>query len=385
MKKEVLNGIDNLDELRTIVKNKKVGLITSTSGVNKDLKYTIDVINENFKLVALYSPEHGIRGNFQAGEEVETYIDEKTGLKVYSLYGDNKKPTKDMLKEIDILIFDIGDVGTRYYTYIYSMGYCLEACKENNKKFILLDRINVLGGEKVEGNILGKEYKTFVGMYQIATRYGLTLGELAIYLNEEKNIGCDLEVIKLKGWERWMYQDDTDINWISPSPNMPTLETAILYSGLCLFEGTNLSEGRGTTKPFENIGAPWIDGYELANIMNEKNLEGVKFRPVYFTPMFSKYKNELCSGVQVHITDKRKINSYEVGLYLLEEVIKMDKDNKIEFVYSEEYEYFLDALSGTDILRKRLGKELTAKEVLGEFKKDIKDFKEKSKKYYLYK
>ena len=170
MESVVFNGIDDLEAIKRIIKNKKVGLVTSTSGVNKHLKCTIDIINENFNLVSLYSPEHGIRGNFQAGEEVSTYVDEKTGVKVYSLYGENKKPSKEMLKDIDILVFDIGDVGTRYYTYINTMGYCLEACKENNKKLIILDRINVLGGEKIEGNLLKEEYSTFVGMYQIPVR-----------------------------------------------------------------------------------------------------------------------------------------------------------------------------------------------------------------------
>ena len=385
MESVVFNGIDDLEAIKRIIKNKKVGLVTSTSGVNKHLKCTIDIINENFNLVSLYSPEHGIRGNFQAGEEVSTYVDEKTGVKVYSLYGENKKPSKEMLKDIDILVFDIGDVGTRYYTYINTMGYCLEACKENNKKLIILDRINVLGGEKIEGNLLKEEYSTFVGMYQIPVRYSLTIGELALYINSEKNIGCDLDIVKINGWERWMYQDDTDIMWISPSPNMPTLDTAILYSGMCLIEGTNVSEGRGTTKPFELIGAPWIDGYKLSDIMNNKELSGVKFRPVFFTPMFSKYSGELCSGIQVHIMDKRKVNAYEVGINILEEIIKLDSNDNLKFNYYPEYGYFLDALSGTNILREKLGKEISSKEFINSIRSEQYDFIKKSKKYHLYK
>lgn len=385
MKNEVFNGIDNLEEIKSIVGNKKIGLVTSTSGVNKSLKYTVDIINENFNLISLFSPEHGLRGNLQAGEEVENYIDERTGVKVYSLYGNNKKPSSEMMKDIDILLFDIADVGIRYYTYINTMGYCLEACKENNKKMVILDRINILGGEKIEGNLLGEEYNTIVGMYQIPARYALTIGELANYINSIKGIYCDLEVVKIKGWKRWMYQDDTDIIWISPSPNMPTIDTAILYSGLCLIEGTNISEGRGTTKPFELVGAPWIDGYKLADIMNNKNLSGVKFRPVFFTPMFSKYEKELCSGIQIHILNKKIINSYEIGINLLEEIIKLDMNNKLEFNYYNEYGYFLDALIGTDIIRKELGRGITSSEFLNSIAKEEKDFFEKCKKYYLYK
>ena len=384
MRHQVLNGIDNLDEIKKALGDKKVGLITSPSGINKDFKYTIDVFNENFNLVALFSPEHGIRGNLQAGEEVGTYTDERTGIKVYSLYGENKKPSKEMLEGIDVLVFDIGDVGSRFYTYIYSMGYCLEACKENNKKLLVLDRINILGGEKVEGNILEEEFKTFVGMYPIPIRYGLTIGELAHYFNNEFNIGCDLEVIKIKGWERWMLYEDTDLPWISPSPNMPSLSTSLLYNGTCLLEGTNISEGRGTTKPFEIVGAPWIDGYKLAEIMEEKNIKGVRFRPIYYTPTFSKHEGKMCGGVQIHITDTREVNGVEVGLHLLEAIIKMDKGD-LQFIESEGYGIFLDSISGTKILRESLGKELSAKDILEKWNTETKVFREKASKYYLYK
>lgn len=384
MRHQVLNGIDNLDEIKKALGDKKVGLITSPSGINKDFKYTIDVFNENFNLVALFSPEHGIRGNLQAGEEVGTYTDERTGIKVYSLYGENKKPSKEMLEGIDVLVFDIGDVGSRFYTYIYSMGYCLEACKENNKKLLVLDRINILGGEKVEGNILEDEFKTFVGMYPIPIRYGLTIGELAHYFNNEFNIGCDLEVIKIKGWERWMLYEDTDLPWISPSPNMPSLSTSLLYNGTCLLEGTNISEGRGTTKPFEIVGAPWIDGYKLAEIMEEKNIKGVRFRPIYYTPTFSKHEGKMCGGVQIHITDTREVNGVEVGLHLLEAIIKMDKGD-LQFIESEGYGIFLDSISGTKILRENLGKELSAKDILEKWNTETQGFREKASKYYLYK
>ena len=383
MKHKIFNGIDNLEEIKNIVGNNKVGLITSPSGINKNFQYTIDVFNENFNLVSLFSPEHGIRGNLQAGEEVSSYVDEKTGVKVYSLYGDNKKPSKEMLENIDVLVFDIGDVGSRFYTYIYTMAYCLEACKESNKKLLVLDRVNILGGEKVEGNILEESFKTFVGMYPIPIRYGLTIGELAYYFNSELNIGCDLEVVKIKGWERWMLHSDTDLPWISPSPNMPSLSTAILYNGTCLLEGTNISEGRGTTKPFEIVGAPWIDGYELAKRMEEKNLNGVKFRPLYYTPTFSKHEGKMCGGVQIHLTDIREVNAVEVGLHLIETIIRMDKGN-LEFIYTEGYGMFLDALSGTKDLREKLGKELNADYLLKKWEEEAECFKNKASKYYLY-
>jgi len=232
--------------------NKRIGLITGPSGVDRNLNSTIDIINKNFNLTALYSPEHGVRGNFQAGEKVGDYIDERTGIKVFSLYGNNKKPTKEMFQDIDIMVIDVQDVGSRYYTFLYTMAYAMEACKENDKTFVVLDRPNPIGGSKVEGNILNTKFSSFVGLYPITQRYGLTIGEIAKFFNGEFNIGCELNVVKLEGWKRDMYYDETGLLWVNPSPNIPTIDSAVLYNGTCLFEGTNISEeGRGQQSPLK--------------------------------------------------------------------------------------------------------------------------------------
>lgn len=378
----VKNGIDVIEKYSHLFKGKRLGLVSCPTGVNKSLRSTIDILNENFNLTALYSPEHGIRGNLQAGATVDTYIDEATGITVYSLYGKNKKPSPEILKDIDVLVLDLQDVGSRYYTYLYTMAYCMESCAENHKSFIVLDRPNVIGGKFVEGNILDVEFKSFVGMYPIPSRYGLTIGELAIFMNKEFNINCNLEVVKLEGWNREAYYDDTDLLWVNPSPNIPTVNTAVLYNGTCLFEGTNISEGRGTTRPFETIGAPWLDAYKLSDIMNSKGLEGVLFRPMYFEPTFSKHKGELCRGVQIHITDKRKVKAIEVGIHLLYEVMDMDRV-KFQWLppFKEGSHHFIDFLSGSDEVRNR---KYEAEGFIEKWRKESEEFKKLKENYHMY-
>lgn len=378
----VKNGIDVIDKYEHFFRGKRVGLITNQTGLDEKFNSTIDIVNEKFKLTAMYSPEHGVRGNFQAGAQVETYVDEKTGIKVYSLYGKNKKPSSEMLEDIDVMVMDIQDVGARFYTYLYTMTYSMEACADSGKKFIVLDRINPIGGNIVEGSVLSPEFKSFVGLYPIASRYGLTIGEFAAFANKEFNINCDLEVVKCEGWKRGLYFDETDIPWISPSPNMPTIDTAVLYPGTCVFEGTNISEGRGTTKPFEIIGAPWLDPYKLAERMNSMGFEGAAFRPVYFEPAFSKHKGELCKGVQVHVTDRNKVEAFKIGLYLLNEIKEMSGENfKWLPPFKADSHYFIDLLMGTDEVR--LGKSSIEKMLEG-FNKQIDAFKELKSKYHLY-
>jgi len=381
-KLNVKNGIDVIEKYSHIFQGKRLGLISAPTGVDKNLKSTIDILNEKFDLRALYSPEHGIRGNLQAGAVVDTYIDESTGITVYSLYGKNKKPSPEILKDIDVLILDIQDIGSRYYTYLYTMSYCMESCAENGKTFVVLDRPNVVGGEVVEGNILDMNFKSFVGMKPITPRYGLTIGEMALLMNKEFNINCNLEVVKLEGWKREAYFDDTDLIWINPSPNIPSINAAVLYSGTCLFEGTNISEGRGTTRPFEIIGAPWLDAYKLADIMNGKNFPGVKFRPVYFEPTFSKHKGELCRGVQIHITDKRAVRAVEIGIHLLYEIMDMDRE-KFQWIapFKEGAHYFIDLLAGTDEVRLR---KQEAAEFVEKWEKESREFKKIKEKYHLY-
>ncbi|HET7616713.1 MAG TPA: DUF1343 domain-containing protein, partial [Bacillales bacterium] len=292
-------GIDVLLKDRMdLIKGKNVGLITNPTGVNHELTSDVDLLfhNSNVNLVALYGPEHGVRGGHQAGDYVPYYIDEETGLPVYSLYGKTRKPTPDMLENVDVLLFDIQDVGTRYYTYIYTMAYAMQAAAENGIPFVVLDRPNPLGGTKVQGPVLDPDFSSFVGMYPIALRYGMTVGELAKYFNNEFNIGADLHVVKMQGWNRSMTYQDTSLQFVMPSPNMPTVKTALVYPGMALIEGTNVSEGRGTTRPFELTGAPWINAKDLTDALNAKHLPGVRFRAAHFTPTFSKYNGEMCNG-----------------------------------------------------------------------------------------
>lgn len=375
-------GIDNIHKHINLFEGKKVGLVTNPTGVNSEFKSTIDILNEKTNLVALYSPEHGIRGEIQAGKKVDNYKDHKTGLTVYSLYGKNKKPSFEILKDIDILCFDIQDVGSRFYTYLYTMAYAMQSCREYDKTFVVFDRPNPLGGEKIEGNLLNSNFKSFIGMYPIPQRYGLTIGETAKLFNEEFKIGCNLVIIKMSNWKRNMFFDDTALQWILPSPNMPSLEAAFVYNGTCIFEGTNISEGRGTTKPFEFIGAPWLDGYKLSDKMNALNLPGVKFRPVYFEPFFSKHAGELCSGVQVHILDRKKYKAVKTGISLFY-IIKEESGDNFKFIepFTKKSKHMIDYNTGDDYIR--LGKYSLSK-VIEKWEKEAGDFSAVKIKYHLY-
>ena len=375
-------GIDQMDQWLPVLEGKRVGLITNPTGVNRNLISTIDVLKEKVNLVRLYSPEHGVRGDIQAGEVVENYIDESTSLPVITLYGKNKKPTKEMLDEIDILAMDIQDVGSRLYTYLSTMSYCMQGCAECGKTFVLFDRPNPIGGEQVEGNLIKEGFTSFVGLHPIPYRYGLTIGELAGFFNKEFNIQCDLKVIPMEGWTRNMYYEDTKLAWILPSPNMPTVETAVVYNGTCIFEGTNLSEGRGTTKPFEFVGAPWLNAGKLADKLNELSLEGVLFRPVFFTPTFSKHAGALCRGVQLHVTDRDSFSAVKTGLYLLEEIIKMSGDY-FEYLpsLSPKGKPMIDYNTGNDYIRTH---DFSAAEVYEEYKKEEEVFQKRKEKYHMY-
>ena len=369
-------GIDLIDKNLDIFKDKKVGLITNPTGVNSQYKSTIDVLyeNPNINLTALFAPEHGIRGNSQAGGSIGNEKDVITGLTVYSLYGSTKKPTAEMLQNVDVLCIDIQDVGARFYTYIYTMAYAMEACKELNKTFVVFDRPNPIGG-KVEGFILQPANSSFIGLYPIITRHGMTIGELAQLFNTEYNINCDLKVIAMENYSHDLYMDETTVPWINPSPNMPTLDTAMVYTGTGNFEGMNISEGRGTTKPFEFIGAPFINPYKWADKLNSLGLEGVYFRPMYFTPTFEDYANQLCGGVQVHVTDRDKFNAAKVGVAMVYTVCEL-------YSYSAETQSYLKLVTGTDYLNKR---DKTMQEVFDILDRDAATFSVTRAKYLIYK
>ncbi|MFC4023904.1 exo-beta-N-acetylmuramidase NamZ domain-containing protein [Oceanobacillus longus] len=375
-----------LEEQKELIEGKRVGLITNPTGVDQELNSIVDLLHNDpdVELTALYGPEHGVRGDAQAGEYVEFYIDETTGLPVYSLYGQTRKPTPEMLENVDVLLFDIQDVGTRFYTYIYTMAYAMEAAQENNIEFIVLDRPNPLGGHKVEGPVLETEYASFVGNYPIPLRHGMTVGELAKLFNEEFEIGADLTVVEMDGWKRNMYYDDTNLEFVLPSPNMPTLDTALVYPGAALIEGTNLSEGRGTTKPFELIGAPFVNSTEFAAALNELELPGVAFRAASFTPSISKHAGTLSHGVQIHIKNKKSYKPVETGLHIVKTLHDM---------YPEDFEFraensagisFFDNLIGNGWIREAIENGESVKDMEKEWKDELKEFKQVRKDYLIY-
>ncbi|EFV77048.1 hypothetical protein HMPREF1013_02773 [Bacillus sp. 2_A_57_CT2] len=375
-----------LNDKKDLIEGKRVGLITNPTGVDQNLNSIVDILHNDpdVELTALYGPEHGVRGSAQAGEYVEYYIDEKTGLPVYSLYGKTKKPTPEMLENIDVLLFDIQDVGTRFYTYIYTMAYAMEAAKENNIPLIVLDRPNPQGGTKVEGPVLDMKYSSFVGNYSIPLRHGMTVGELAELFNEEFEIGAELTVVKMNGWKRDMYYDDTSLPFVMPSPNMPTLETALVYPGAALIEGTNVSEGRGTTKPFELIGAPFINADDLAGHLNSHNLPGVTFRAASFTPSFSKHAGKLSHGIQIHVTHRDAFKPVETGLHIVKAIHDM---------YPEDFEFraensagisFFDNLMGNGWVREDIEEGKPVEEISSKWQKELKQFNKTREEYLLY-
>ncbi|MED2974135.1 DUF1343 domain-containing protein [Fictibacillus sp. B-59209] len=341
-----------LDRYVSHYEKKRAGLVTNFTGVNSKLVPIIDLFasHPDIQLTALYGPEHGIRGDAKEGEEVTSSIDPYTGLPVYSLYGKSKKPSREMLEDVDVIFFDLQDLGSRYYTFIYTMAYVMEACREFGKHFVVLDRPNPISGVQREGNLVKEEFRSFVGLHPIPNRHGLTIGEMALYYKNERGIDCELTVIPMEGWERSHYFDETGLLFVPPSPNTTGLDMAVLYTGTCLVEGTNLSEGRGTTKPFEYVGAPFIEGTKLARRLNEKKLQGVIARPVSFRPTYQKYKDTVCSGVQLHVTDRRKIHPLRTGLVLLETIAEL-YPNDFEFLTKGGRRSFFNLLMGTDELQ----------------------------------
>lgn len=384
-------GLDVLlaDQL-DLLSSKRTGLITNHTGVNSQLQSAVDLLAEHpdVQLVALFGPEHGLRGAIQAGDEVASSIDERTGLPVHSLYGATRatrKPTAEMLADVDILVCDLQDGGSRYFTYVYTMAYALEAAAEQGIPYVVLDRPNPIGGVAVEGNIVHPDYRSFVGAYSLPNRHGLTMGEIAALLNAEYAIGADLHVVRMDGWQRDSYFAETGVPWVAPSPNVPTPNTLIAYPGTCLFEGTTLSEGRGTTRPFEWIGAPWIDGHAWAETLNELQLPGVMFRPVHFVPTFSKHKGTHCQGVEVHVTAPRSFRPVQTGLHLL---ATARAQNEAAFTWlpphREGGRHFIDLLAGTDELRLSIQAGRDVVEMTARWEQELADWKRVRSKHLIY-
>lgn len=384
-------GVDILLEKKMkIIKGKNIGLITNPTGVNSQLISTTDLLADNpeVKLVALFAPEHGIRGDAYAGEEVATTRDKKTNLPVYSLYGKTKKPTKEMIAEhnIEILIFDILDIGVRYYTYSSTMAYAMQAAKENNIKFIVLDRPNPINGLLVEGPVLDTQFSSFIGLYPISLVYGMTIGELALLFNSEFGIGAELEIIPLEGWRREMRWADTNLPWVLPSPHIPHSETCLLYATVGFIgELGTVSVGVGYTLPFELVGAPWMDGEKLAAELNKLRLPGVIFRSLYFRPFYGVFKEQTCSGVQIHITDRNKFLPVSTGLHILSMIYKLHSRAPLFPVdpASHGLKMFYYAC-GTDTIRKMIEEDKPVDEIIGSFESKLLEFKKIREKYLLY-
>lgn len=376
------------------LQGKRVGLVTNPSGVDHTLKSTVDILNEapDVKLVALYGPEHGVRGNAHAGDAVSNDADPKTGVKVYSLYGKTLKPTAEMLKDIDVLVYDIQDIGCRSYTFYATMGVCMEACAENGKEFMVLDRPNPLGGNKVEGNLVEDGFYSFVSKYKIPYLYGLTPGELATYLNEEGLIAkkAKLTVIPMEGWNRSMKYRETGLPWVLPSPQVPTPEHAAFYavSGV-VGELYAFNTGIGYTLPFECFAETYINADSLADAMNALKLPGYNFRPINYKPFFkvgpeaSKELKEV-HGVQVYITDLDKANLTLCQFYFMQVVHQMYPDAKIFDANAKRGYGMFDKVMGTDQIRIRFSKNYKVADIIDYFNKDVAAFKAQSSKYYLY-
>ena len=371
-----------MEEFGHLFRGKRLGLVTSPTGLNRKGESTIDLLHRKFGLSALFSPEHGVRGSAAAGAAVETYRDGETGVPVFSLYrGDSRRMTEEMLDRVDAVVYDIQDVGARYYTFLSTLQYIMEDCAEQGKTVIVLDRPNPLGGVTVEGGLLHAEYRSFVGGYPMCIRYGLTVGEYARMVRNGEDLDCDLQVVPCEGWRREMQFPDYGSIWVPPSGNIPRFETALLYPGTCLLEGTNLSEGRGTAFPFEVAGAPFIQAERLARSMNEKNLPGVWFRPVWFTPSTSKFRDEICGGVQMHVTDRARIRPVDIGVHLLCEI----RSSCPEFAFlpplREGGRRVIELLAGDSLLSE---KGHAPEGILKSFREDSARFVEQSQNFWLY-
>ncbi len=380
-----------LSEYFYLIKGKRIGLVTNESGILSNGTPLVDTLAnlKGTKVTALFGPEHGVRSNAPAGQTVGNSIDLKTGIKVYSLYGKNNKPTAEMLKDVDVLIYDIQDVGARFYTFISTLFYIVQAGAENHIPVIILDRPNPINGINVEGPVRKEDEASFVGIAPIPIMHGMTVGELAkIYAGEGyigNNLKSHLTIIKMKYWKRKSYLDNYSLPWINPSPNIPDLETAIIYPGTCLIEGTNVSEGRGTLHPFLTIGAPYINSDSLIKKLNKYGIPGVKLTPTSFTPADipkmvtnPKYKGENCNGISIHIIDRNKFKAVDFGLKLV---------CAIHALYPDKFKFRdagFDRLSGDKSVRENISAGVSPSKIENSWKKELNEFLKIRKKYLLY-
>jgi len=380
-----------LDEPAPIL-GRRIGLVTNQSAVASDLQHAVRLLNagRGWKLAALFGPEHGIWGEAQDMAHVDHSADPVTGLPVYSLYGQSEQdlvPRRDVLKTLDALVIDLQDIGSRYYTFIYTMAICMREAAPIGLKVIVLDRPNPIDGYHLEGNIREEKYSSFVGMFPLPTRHGMTAGELARYFNEVFHLKCDLTVVPMRGWRRGMWWGDTGLPWVIPSPNMPTVYTATVYPGMCLIEGTNLSEGRGTTHPFEFFGAPWLNPFKLAERLNALELPGIRFRPHYFLPQFQKHGGKVCGGVELHVTNRGAFEPYRTGLWCVKVAHDLDPEH---FDWRREtYEFVsdrlaIDLLAGSSRFREIVERGGNVDEWVVEWEEPLRTFAKTREEFLLY-
>ncbi len=375
------------------LRGQAVGAIVNPTSVDARMRHLADLLAAapGVRLKALFGPEHGVRGDAQYMVSVDDESrDERTGAPVHSLYGksfDSLSPRPEWLAKLDGLVFDIQDVGSRYYTYVNTMALAMKAAAKAKVAFYVLDRPNPIGGVQAEGNLVGERYRSFVGLFALPNRHGMTVGELARYLNAEERLGCELTVVRCEGWRRAQYWDQTGLCFVPPSPNMPTPDTALVYPGMCLGEGTNLSEGRGTCRPFEQFGAPWLDSRALVERLNGDQLPGVLFRPVAFTPSFDKYQGQLCAGAMLHVSDRTRFQPLRTGVAIFKAAYELGGKN---FAWREgTYEFVddvpaFDLLCGTDRVRKGIERGAPLEALLEGFDQQLATFLSRRTKYLLY-
>lgn len=380
----VKTGLDRLGEYKHVFEGKRLGIIANHTAYDRNGRFIVDVFEgmAGVRIVALFSPEHGLWGKEQAGDGINDRIDPVYGLPVRSLYGKTRKPTPEMLRDIDVLVFDIQDIGARFYTYISTMSLAMEAAAENGKRFVVLDRPNPINGACVEGNVLDPALASFVGLHPIPVRHGMTVGELAKMFNGQgwltDRVRADLVVIPMEGWRRRMWYDKTGLRFIKPSPNMPDLQTAVVYPGLCLLEGTNVSEGRGTDKPFRQFGAPWIDAKRLTERLNKLNLPGMRFEPTRFTPTSSKHQGKVCNGVRIIVTDRNALESYYAGITIIDTIFRLYPD------YFQWRAGHFDRLCGKTTVRNAIISGSSLEELRSEWQAEPTSFKKIRDRYLIY-
>ena len=374
---------------RALIAGRRIGLVCNPASIDSRIVHASDRLADgDWTLTALLGPQHGFRSDLQENMIESPHAqDARRRVPVYSLYSETREPTAEMLADVDVLVVDLQDVGTRIYTYIYTMANCLRAARKHGVRVVVCDRPNPINGEDIEGAMLDPAYASFVGQFAIPMRHGLTIGEAARLFNDHFGVNAAVDVVPMDGWTRSMYFDETGLPWVLPSPNIPTLESAIVYPGGVLFEGTPLSEGRGTTRPFEIIGAPWIDGERFADAMNRRGLPGVYFRPMFFEPTFHKHAQQPCGGCQVHVTDRSAYRSLRVAVEMLEEFRKQAPGQPLWRDPPYEYETVkppIDILYGTDRLRRGIDAGETAAALSADWARDEDRFRDIRQKYLLY-